>query len=1093
MDLSRVYTKTSKGILEGNAKSRGLTREHGRVLALIDGKSTVSDLLEKNSRISENRLAAILDELTDFGMIRQLSGALAVDDLGFSSTIIVAEANTQAFFEAQAHLDRELRRTEDKAALLKQQEREALLDEVKADIQAEADSIKREIDDSNAKEAQAASLRDAASKRSKREAEAKIQAEVQAKASEERARKQLAAEARAREEAEARAKALEAEVFARAEVARKAKQEAAERAQAEADAKARMAAEKKAREQAEKQALAAEKAREAAERHARKEIEDAARLARVAEDKANARRALEAKIQAEEEAQRRADMEARMRQMEQEKQRAQEEAQALAKALDEARVASELESRVKRRIEARAREEEEARLRVEAEARAKLEEAARLQQEAEARAREEAEARRLAEEAQRKAEQDAQAQLEAERLARKEAEARAIAEAEAQRQAEAARLEAEQRAEEARKAREAAESEARAIAEAQARAEAEAAARQREEAAAQAAEQARQEAARRAEEEQKAREEAARLAQIEAERLAAEAEARAVEEAEAAVRREAEDVKRKLEEAQRAEEARLAREESERQQAEARAAAEAAEEKSRAEAAARERAEADARERQEARLQARERAEAAARAEAEEAMRRQADAAQREEAEEDRMRAEAQARAMAASKGEALFPFFAQPKRPRWRLRLDKKLIKPALYALTGLLLVTLVVVHLVSFNFYLPKLEQQLSAALGQRVAVKEIRFSAYPAPHLKLEGVAIGDLAEVRISSARLFPLFSSWFSAEKTLHRVELDAVSLSESSAGAFAGWSRQQAGRVPMHFETVRVKDAKLAHRLFDLPAFNADVKMDRGRLTQAKIESTDQRITIDITPQAEGVAINVAGARAVLPLEPRLQFDDLKISAIARPDGMALSQIEGQLYGGSVSGSAQVSWRDGWAFSSDLGVRQVAVEPSLPLFTRNIKGSGTLEAKIRLSAKAATLENLFNTPQVQATFRLRDGEVAGVDLVRAIQSARSSGNSGGKTHFNELSGYLQLGNGRYQYRQLKLSTGVLNATGNVDVSAERTLSGNLLGELRTRATSLRTGFALGGTLETPTLKLSAPAQRPAPVKDNPVKADQEAQ
>ena len=58
MDLSRIYTKTSKGILDGNAKTRTLSREHGRVLVLIDGKSTLSDILEKSTRLSQNRLAA---------------------------------------------------------------------------------------------------------------------------------------------------------------------------------------------------------------------------------------------------------------------------------------------------------------------------------------------------------------------------------------------------------------------------------------------------------------------------------------------------------------------------------------------------------------------------------------------------------------------------------------------------------------------------------------------------------------------------------------------------------------------------------------------------------------------------------------------------------------------------------------------------------------------------------------------------------------------------------------------------------------------------------------------------------------------------
>lgn len=1079
MDLSRVYTKTSKGILEGNAKSRDLTREHGRLLALIDGKSSVSDLLEKNSRLSESRLAAILDELAELGMIRQLNGALAVDDLGFSSTIIVGEANTQAFFEAQAHLERELRRAEDHEVRVKEQDRTTLLNEVKADIEAEAETIKRELAERNAREAAAAQAkaqavaRHEAEEQSRREAEAKAQATENAR--------------QAREEAE---------VFARAEVARKAKQEAAQRAEAEAHA--RMEAEKKAREQAEKQALVAEKAREAAERKAHKETEENARLAKEAEEKTNARRELEAKIQAEEEAQRRAEMEARMREMEQGKRRVEEEAKALAKALDEARIATELETRVKRRMEARAREDEEVRQRAEAEARAKLEEESRLRLVAEARARAEAEAHRLAEEAKIKAEQEAQAKLEVERLARKEAEARAITEAEVQRQAEAARLAAERRAEEERRAREEAErvtqeeADARVKTEEEARQRAEAEQRRIEEAEAQAAEQARLAAEQRAEEERKVREEAEREARAMAEarakaeeeaqrradeeRLRAEAEARAVAEAEEAVRLEAEAVKRQLEAQQRVEESRLEREAAARQQEVERAAAEAA----RALAEARERAEAEVRAQDEARQQAREAAEAAARAEAEEALRRVEEAARREEAEEARLRAEAQARAMAAAQGEAVFPFLTS--RKRTRIRFDKKLIKPAVYGVLGLLVFALAALHLISFNFYIPKLERQLTESLGQRVVVKDIRFSVYPAPHLKLEGVALGDLAAVRIGTARLFPAFSSWFSEAKAMRRVELESVTLSEDSVSALSVWSQHQAQAAPVQFEQVLVKDAKLANRLLDLFAFDADVKMDHGRFAKAQIKSTDQHITIDFTPQADALAIQLAATRSVLPLEPRIQFDELKISAIARPGSMTLSHIEGQLYGGSLSGSAQVEWRDGWILTSDLGVRQVAIEPALTLFTHNMKASGALEAKIRLTTKSAALETLFSAPQVQATFRVRDGELSGVDLVRAIQSARSSGNIGGKTHFNELSGYLQLANGRYQYRQLKLLTGMMSANGNLEFSAERSLSGNLVGELHTRATVLRTPFTLSGTLATPTLKVASPSQRAAPVK-----------
>ena len=1195
MDLTRVYTKTSKGILEGNTKSREVTREHGRVLTLIDGKSSVATILEKSTRLSENRLAAILDELVELGMIRQLNAALAVDDFGFSSTIIVGESDTQAFFEAQVNHDRELRRAEALAAQDKDEGRTTLLNEVKADIQAEAESIKREYAKRSTPEAEdkaQAGFQRAAELQARREADLKARAEAKlhqarkdaearAEALAEHARKQFAAESKRRQEAEARANTLQAEVFARNEAVRKAKQESAQRAQAEADAKARMEIEKKARVEAEKQALAAEKAREAAENKARKAAEQTARLAKEAEAKAHAQRVLEAKIQDEEDAQRRAETEARLRETEQGKRRAEEEARALAKAAEEARIATELENRVKRRVEARTREVEAAREQAEAEARAKQEEALRLAQEAEA--RQEAEGAAAA----AKAEQEAQAKREAERQTQAIAEAQALVEVEAKRLAEEtqkaqeaaereeearqqaaaeqhrieaekaaedARLLAEKREEEERKAQEAsikAENEARQQAAAEqhrieaekaaesarllaeknaaaerkaqearikteheARRNAEAEKRRIEAEKARAAEEARRAAEKRADLTRKQREaaereaqiaaearekaevaareqaeaeqrrieaekakkaEAARLAaeqQAEEERLLAQANAQAVAEAEQAVRLEAEATKRQLAEQQRAEDERLQREKLALKEEQERAAAEAA----RVLAETHARAEIDAQTREEARQLARDRADKSARAEAAEALRHMKDTEQREEAEEERMRGEAQTRAMAAAQGAAAFPFLTS--RKRTRARLGKNLIKPLFYSLLGLLVLAVVMLHLVPLNFYIPKLEQQLAESLGQRVVVRDLHFSIYPAPHLLLEGVTIGDLADVRIGRARVFPTFSAWYSDDKVIPRVELESVALSDDSVRALSIWSQHQAQTAAIQFEKIRVKDAKLQNRLLDLFTFDADVLMRQGRMAKAQIISTDKRIMIDITPQKEGLAIQLAATGSVLPFEPRLKFDGLKIAAITVPGGMTLNQIDGQLYGGSVSGNAQIDWHDGWVFKSDLGIRQIAIEPALAMFTRNITVTGALEAKIRLSAKSVTLETLFDAPQVQATFRARDGEVASIDLVRAIQSARSNGNIGGKTHFNELSGYFQLANGRYQYRQLKLTTGMMSASGNVDLSIQQNLSGNLLGELRTRNTVLRMPFILGGTLPTPSLKIAGPAARP---------------
>ena len=1070
MDLSRIYTKTSKGVLDGNLRTRALGRAHARLLALIDGKTSVGDLFAAASmRLSENRLAAILDELAEAGLIRLISASPEVDDLGFSSTIIVSEANTQAFFDAQVDVEnKKLRRAEDQAALALANA--ALLKEVTADIAAEAKVLKRQ--------------------------DAERRAQVSAA---EKNQQKLQQQSPARVAGAAQAPLKPAQVVAP---------------------------------QAGKPAPQATRPLATAARQARDDAEEKERLAKATA--ALVRRELQAKIQSEEVAQRSAELAARLQEMEQ----AKIQAQTLSKSLDEARIAAELETRVKRRLEARAREEADTRARLAAEAEAKLEAERKTRIEAEEKVRQvEAQAlatqKQAAAEAQVRAEEEARRQaLEAERKTRIEAEekvrqaeaqalaaqkqaaveAQARAEEEARRQAEAkaeaklegerkVRLEAEEKARVEAEARVKAQTEkARAVAEKLAAEEAKARAVEQARREAEAAARAKLEAEQKAQAE--ARAEAEALARQQAEELARRQvanEARALASAEAAARQEAEAAKRQMEEqqrvaeAQRAHEAQRAREAAERTLEAERQARALAESTARALADERAQMAAAAQAREQDQQRAREVASAKARAEMEEALRRAQAEKQHEEQDEVRLRAQAQARALAAARAAPL-PFLTQRKRKPWRF--SKYGYKPFAIALVGLLLVGVGLAHLLSFDFYIPKLERQLAQSLGQRVTIQDIHFSIYPAPHLVLDGVAIGDVAMVRIARANLFPALSSWFTDQKLMRRVELESVTFAEESTDALPIWSRNQARTVPMQFERLRVKDAKFSHRLLDVFTFDAELEARRGRFIQARMQSTDQRIAINFIPLGDALRIELNASKSLLPLEPRLPFETLKVVALAQAGTLTLSSIDAQLFDGYLSGTAQISGVKGWAFTADLGLQQIAVAPGLAHFTRESKLMGTLEAKVRLAAQAETLEALFTAPQVQATFRVKNGEFSGIDLGRAIQAPSRSGTTGGKTHFNDLSGYFQLAKGRYQYRQIKLQGGVVSAFGNLEVSPERNLSGNFVGELRTRSAKLRMPFTFAGSLASPMLKVALPASRrvvPPPATEAPAETAAETQ
>ncbi len=69
MDTSTVFSKTAKGMTEFRNGGKSLAREHGRILALINGKSSIRDFLNSGALLA-GKYEPALEALLAHGMIR---------------------------------------------------------------------------------------------------------------------------------------------------------------------------------------------------------------------------------------------------------------------------------------------------------------------------------------------------------------------------------------------------------------------------------------------------------------------------------------------------------------------------------------------------------------------------------------------------------------------------------------------------------------------------------------------------------------------------------------------------------------------------------------------------------------------------------------------------------------------------------------------------------------------------------------------------------------------------------------------------------------------------------------------------------------
>jgi hypothetical protein len=387
MNRRSILTKTGKGLMEATGKTSNLSRDLRNILKEIDGKVSVSELLEKFERMGEPKLLEALSSMEREGYLREFVGKQQDDtprpSLGRGPASDLLGDGSDLDFTAFTPAKPNAKANEN------------------ARLQAQAQEI--------ARQAQATRAREEAAAKARAETAARVKADADPKARQADAAKPAAPTPYvgilgAGPDAHARAQT-----------------DALDRARREADERQRKEAEEKARQEAEARAkLEIELAiKRDAEERARKEIQERIRR----EDEERARREAEARAKAEAE------------------QRAKREA--------EERIRREMEERARREIEERIRREEAERLRREEEERARREVERRARIDAEAKAKVEAElrARREGEERARRAvEAEVRARREAAERARREAEEAAALERTVKEEQEKAQAEAEERA-----------------------------------------------------------------------------------------------------------------------------------------------------------------------------------------------------------------------------------------------------------------------------------------------------------------------------------------------------------------------------------------------------------------------------------------------------------------------------------------------------------------------------------------------------------------------------------------------------------------------------------------------------------------------
>jgi hypothetical protein len=369
--------------------------------------------------------------------------------------------------------------------------------------------------------------------------------------------------------------------------------------------------------------------------------------------------------------------------------------------------------------------------------------------------------------------------------------------------------------------------------------------------------------------------------------------------------------------------------------------------------------------------------------------------------------------------------------------------------------------------NSYVPALEKLGSEHLGEPVSIGAMRFSILSGFTINLQNVRLGTTQDVKIERVTITPEIGSVFGEVKVIRKLEADNVTVAEEVLSRLPKWLTSAVADKKIEVGRVQMRNVKLESRLAKLPSFDVDLQLTpEGAIRKAIVANSDGKASLELVPHENQIDLLLTASKGwIPPIGPQIEFSDLTAKGVAINNQISVEKFEALLYNGAAKGSAQITWGGPWSLDGDVQMERIAMQDLMGVFTRDAKSTGALESQLRYSMSSPALTTMFDSPKVDGTFVIKKGDLDGVDLVRALQSGGRGVTQGGATRFEEISGSVALVNDRYQFRNMKLQSGLLSSAGSFDVSADKDVSGRITVELRSQAAQIRGSFVVNGALK----------------------------
>jgi uncharacterized protein involved in outer membrane biogenesis len=386
-----------------------------------------------------------------------------------------------------------------------------------------------------------------------------------------------------------------------------------------------------------------------------------------------------------------------------------------------------------------------------------------------------------------------------------------------------------------------------------------------------------------------------------------------------------------------------------------------------------------------------------------------------------------------------------------------------------------LILPFLIPMQTYLHQAERIASEKVGQPVTINSAHLFLLPSPRVVADDIAVGKNQELKVESLVVIPTIGSLFSATKiidlniskpVLKKAALDFIS-------ALTAKKSESSEAAAVNIRHIKIDNLQLVWPDAKYPAMNAEATLaGDNKLESASLETLDGKLGANVTPNGDEQLIVVTANKWTMPVGLPLLIDNAKLEMHLKGSKLTIPKIEIALYGGKLTGDAVLNWEENkgksnWRTSGNLNVDNLSVQQPSSMVSKAVYLSGNLFGKGNFSATAKEAGKLPDNLQTNFQFKVNNGVLHGLDLVKVASLLIKQSQNGGETQFDEFSGVLNSSGKQYHLRDIKISSGLLSAKGQVKVKPNKALDGTMVVNVKNSMGLTAIPLDVSGTVSKP--------------------------